>query len=63
MKIPAAGTTADTDDPTGSDQTGDTASAQTGDDSNIFLWIAAMLAAGAAATGAILYGRNRKYGR
>ena len=63
VKIPAAGTTADTDDPTGSDQTGDTASAQTGDDSNIVLWIAAMLAAGAAATGAILYGRNRKYGR
>ena len=43
--------------------TGETASPQTGDDSNIALWIAAMLASGAALTGTVLYSRKRKYGR
>ena len=36
---------------------------QTGDNSNIALWIAIMLAAGAAMTGTVLYNRKRKYCR
>ena len=41
----------------------DTESPQTGDDSNIALWIAVMLAAGAALTGTAVYSRKRKYSR
>ena len=36
---------------------------QTGDDSNIALWIAVMLAAGIALTGTVLYNHKRKYSR
>ena len=36
---------------------------QTGDDSNVMLWIAVMLAAGTALTGTVLYSRKRKYSR
>ena len=44
--------------------TGDnTQSPQTGDDSNIALWIAVMLAAGAVLTGTAVYSRKRKYSR
>lgn len=44
--------------------TGDnTQSPQTGDNSNITLWIAVMLAAGTALTGTVLYSRKRKYSR
>ena len=52
-KKPATGTPSDTD----------TSSPQTGDNSNIALWIAVMLAAGAALTGTVLYSRKRKYSR
>ena len=68
VEIPATGTTdpseppTDTDKPSG-DQTGDTTSPQTGDDSNIALWIAVMLAAGAVLTGTAVYSRKRKYSR
>ena len=69
-KKPAAGTPTDTDKPndgqtgdTTSPQTGDTTSPQTGDDSNIALWMALMLAAGAALTGTAVYSRKRKYSR
>ena len=41
----------------------DTQSPQTGDESNIALWIAVMLAAGTALTGTVLYNRKRKYSR
>ena len=75
VEIPAMGTTeepsepskpgktpseppTDTDKPSG-DQTGDTTSPVTGDDSNIVLWIAVMLAAGAALTGTAVYSRKR----
>ena len=40
-----------------------TTSPQTGDDSNIALWMALMLAAGAALTGTAVYSRKRKYSR
>ncbi|MEE3482236.1 MAG: LPXTG cell wall anchor domain-containing protein [Lachnospiraceae bacterium] len=53
---------ADTDKPNDG-QTGDTTSPQTGDDSNIALWMALMLAAGAALTGTAVYSRKRKYSR
>lgn len=44
--------------------TGDnTQSPQTGDNSNIALWIAVMLAAGAVLTGTAVYSRKRKYSR
>lgn len=43
--------------------TDDTQSPQTGDDSNIALWIAVLLAAGAALTGITVYSRKRKYSR
>lgn len=43
--------------------TGDTTSAATGDDSNIAIWFAVMLAAGTAMTGTILYSRKRKYSK
>lgn len=43
--------------------TGDTTSAATGDDSNIVIWFAVMLAAGTAMTGTILYSRKRKYSK
>ncbi|MFR9208308.1 MAG: LPXTG cell wall anchor domain-containing protein [Lachnospiraceae bacterium] len=36
---------------------------QTGDDSNISLWIVVMLAAGAALTGTVLYGRKKSFGK
>ena len=69
VEIPATGTAedpseppTDTDKPSG-DQTGDTTSPETGDDSNIALWIAVMLAAGAALTGTAVYSRRRKYSR
>lgn len=79
VEIPAIGTTeepsepskpgetpseppTDTDKPSG-DQTGDTTSPVTGDDSNIALWIAVMLAAGAALTGTAVYSRKRKYSK
>ena len=68
VEIPATGTTdpseppTDTDKPSG-DQTGDTTSPQTGDDSNIALWMALMLAAGAVLTGTAVYSRKRKYSR
>ena len=52
----------DTDKPSG-DQTGDTTSPQTGDDSNIALWIAVLLSAGAALTGTAVYSRKRIYSR
>ena len=52
-KKPAAGTPTDTDKPNDG-QTGDTTSPQTGDDSNIALWMALMLAAGAALTGTVV---------
>ena len=61
-KKPAAGTPTDTDKPSG-DQTGDTTSPETGDDSNIALWMALMLAAGAALTGTAVYSRKRKHSR
>ena len=41
----------------------DTSSPQTGDDSNIALWIAVMLAAGAVLTGTAVYSRKRKYSK
>ena len=53
VEIPATGTPSDTD----------TSSPQTGDDSNIALWIAVMLAAGAVLTGTAVYSRKRKYSR
>lgn len=53
---------ADTDKPNDG-QTGDTTSPVTGDDSNIALWIAVMLAAGAVLTGTTVYSRKRKYSR
>ena len=69
VEIPATGTTedpseppTDTDKPSG-DQTGDTTSPQTGDDSNIALWIAVLLAAGVALTGTAAYSRKRKYSK
>ena len=43
--------------------TGDTTSPETGDNSNMVLWIAVMLAAGTALTGTVLYSRKRKYNR
>lgn len=52
----------DTDKPSG-DQTGDITPPQTGDDSNIALWIAVLLFAGAALTGTAVYSRKRKYSR
>ena len=49
VEIPATGTPSDSD----------TSSPQTGDDSNIALWIAVMLAAGVALTGTAVYSRKR----
>ncbi len=46
-----------------SSATGETTSPETGDDSNVMLWIAVMLAAGTALTGTVLYSRKRKYSR
>lgn len=43
--------------------TDDTQSPQTGDDSNIALWIAVLLAAGTALTGTAVYSRKRKYSK
>ncbi len=48
-------------DITGGNQTGNTNSSQTGDNSNLALWIAVMLAAGAGLIGTALYSR-KKYG-
>ena len=59
----ATGTPTDNDKPAGEAQTADTASAETGDDSNIALWIAVMLAAGTAMTGTVLYGRRKNHSR
>ena len=42
---------------------GDAANPPTGDDSNVALWIAVMLAAGIALTGTVLYSRKRKYSK
>lgn len=52
-KKPATGTTSDND----------TSSPQTGDDSNITLWIAAMLASGIVLTVTAFYNRKKKYSR
>ena len=67
VEIPATGTSekpsdspTDTNTPTGS-QTGDTTSPQTGDNNDIALWIAVMLAAGTALIGIVLYSHKRKY--
>lgn len=43
--------------------TDDTQSPQTGDDSNIALWIAVLLAAGTALTGTAVYSHKRKYSK
>ena len=43
--------------------TDDTQPPQTGDDSNIALWIAVLLAAGTALTGTAVYSRKRKYSK
>lgn len=43
--------------------TDDTQSPQTGDDSNIALWVAVLLAAGTALTGTAVYSRKRKYSK
>ena len=43
--------------------TDDTQSPQTGDDSNIAIWIAVLLAAGTALTGTAVYSRKRKYSK
>lgn len=51
--------TGDKDNPS----TGTTESPQTGYDSNIALWIAVMLAVGAALTGTAAYSRKRKYSK
>ncbi len=59
VEIPATGTPSDTDKPSG-DQTGDTTSPETGDDSNISLWIALMLAACTALTGTVIYNNGKK---
>lgn len=40
-----------------------TQSPQTGDNSNMMLWIAVLLVAGAALTGTVLYSRKRKYSK
>lgn len=42
---------------------GGTQAPETGDNSSIALWIAVMLAAGAALTGTVLYSRKKKYSR
>ena len=52
-KKPATGTTSDND----------TSSPQTGDDSNITLWLAVMLASGVALTVTVFYNRKKKYSR
>lgn len=52
-KKPATGTTSDND----------TSSPQTGDDSNITLWLAVMLASGVALTVTVFYNRRKKYSR
>lgn len=49
--------------PDGEDQTGDKNIPQTGDNSNVGLWIAVMLAAGTALTCIALYSRKKKYSR
>lgn len=51
------------DDAASSETGDDSKSPETGDDSNIALWIAVMLAAGAALTGTAVYSRKRKYSR
>lgn len=53
VEIPTTGTPLDTD----------TSSPQTGDDSNIALWIAVLLAAGVALTSTAVYSRKRKYSK
>lgn len=76
VKIPATGTPSDTDTPTDNDQTDNTVSPKTddnrtcdikspktGNNDNIALWIAAVLAAGTALNGTILYSRKKKYSR
>lgn len=52
-KKPATGTMSDND----------TSSPQTGDDSNITLWLAVMLASGVALTVTVFYNRRKKYSR
>lgn len=63
VEIPATGTLSDTDITTGRDQTRDKVSPKTSDNSNIALWIAVMLTAGAVLTGTVLYSRKKKYSR
>ena len=48
---------------TDDNQTDNTTSPKTGDNSNIALWIAVMLSAGAVLTGTAIYSRKRKYNR
>ena len=62
VEIPATGTPSDTDTPS-TDKTGDTISPATGKDGGAALWMAIMLAAGAALTGTVLYSRKRKYSK
>lgn len=62
-EIPATGTPSDTDTSTSGEETGDKNVPQTGEDSKIVLWIAVMLAAGAALTGTVLYSCKKKYSR
>lgn len=62
VEIPATGTPSDTDTPS-TDKAGDTISPATGKDGGAALWIAVMLAAGAALTGTVLYSRKRKYSK
>ena len=59
-KVPKDGKTTDTpqDKPDKTDET--TGSPKTGDNSNITLWIAVMLAAGAALTGTAVYSKKRR---
>ena len=65
VEIPATGTTTDPTKPNQSDNTEKPADTtkeerpQTGDNSNIALWIALMLAAGATLIGTVLYRRKK----
>ena len=75
VEIPATGTTTDPTKPNKPDDTGkpavttkpdgktDSTNPQTGDNSNLALWIAVMLSAGAVLTGTSIYSRKKKYNR
>ena len=51
------------ENPDSSETDNNTQSPQTGDNSNMMLWIAVLLVAGAALTGTVLYSRKRKYSK